>query len=456
MLQKDKTVTYYRSKRKSNNLTRKKELAENKRGIYYGYIIVVAIFFIISIMWGGIYCFGVFFKPLRSNFGWTSTQISLAYSLYMVVHGLFYIVTGKINDRFGPRIVTTICGFFLGAGYLLMSRINALWQLYIFYGLILAIGMSGAFVPLISTVSRWFVKKRSLMTGICSAGIGVGTMTIPSVANWLISTYGWRQSFIIIGTVSLVLIVVLAQLLKRNPTDIIQSTYDTDQVDKMISQKQVKGFSLRQAIWTDQFWILSAAYFGFIFYLESIMVHIVPHAINMGISPAGAAIIITFIGGASTIGRVVMGATASRIGNKLVAIFCFILITLAAYILILSKEVWIFHLFALIFGFGYGGLITMQSLLIADLFGLRNHGLIFGTITFIITIGGGLGPFIGGYIFDLNGSYYTLLLVLLTVSATGSVLISLLRSTTDFTLPLSNRKRTKNYLLQLKKVKERS
>lgn len=411
------------------------ELTENKGEIYYGYIMVVAIFFIITIMGGTMYCFGVFFKPLRSEFGWTSTQTSLAFSLYMVIHGLFSIVTGKMNDSFGPRIVMTICGFFLGVGYLAMSRINALWQLYILYGLILPIGMSGV-VPLISTVTRWFVKKRSLMTGICAAGIGTGTMIIPPVVSWLISTSGWRQSFIIIGAVSLVLIIVLAQFLKRDPTDIAQSTYDTDQADKMVAQRQVKGFSLRQAVWTNQFWILSAAYFSFLFYLQSVMVHIVPHAINMGISPIKAATIITFIGGGSTAGRVITGATAGRIGNKLATIISFILVTFAAYILTLSKEVWMFHLFALIFGFGYGGLVTMQSLLVADLFGLRNHGLILGTLAFIVVIGGGIGPLVAGYIFDLSGSYYMLLLVLLAVSATGSVLISLLRPTTDFTYPL--------------------
>jgi len=409
------------------------ELTENKGGIYYGYIMVLAIFFIITIIGGTMYCFGIFFKPLRSEFGWTSTQTSMAFSLFMVVHGLFYIVTGKINDSFGPRIVMTICGFFLGVGYLLMSRINTLWQLYILYGLILPIGMSGAFVPLISTVTRWFVKKRGLMTGICAAGIGTGTMIMPPIASWLISTSGWRQSFIIIGSVSLVLIITLAQLLKRDPSDITQFPYDTDQADKIVVQMQAKGFSLRQAVWTNQFWILSAAYFSFLFYLQSVMVHIVPHAINMGISPIKAAIIITFIGGGSTAGRVIMGATAGKIGNKLATIISFILVTFAAYILILSKELWMFHLFALIFGFGYGGLVTMQSLLVADLFGLRAHGLIFGVVTFIVVIGGGIGPLVGGYIFDLSGNYYTLLLVLLALSATSSVLISLLRPTTDFT-----------------------
>jgi len=379
------------------------------------------------------YCFGVFFKPLGSEFGWTSTQTSLAFSLFMVVYGLFLIIAGKINDSFGPRIVMTICGFFFGVGYLLMSRINALWQFYIIYGVILAIGMSGTIVPLLSTITRWFVKKRSLMTGICAAGVGVGTMIIPPIASWLISTSGWRHSFIIIGSVSLVLIITLSQLLKRDPSDITQSPYDTDQADKIIVQMQAKGFSLRQVVWTSQFWILSVAFFGFGFYLQSVMVHIVPHAINMGISPIKAAIIITFIGGGSTAGRVIMGATAGRIGNKLATIISFILITFAAYILILSKEVWMFYLFAFIFGFSYGGLQIMGSLLVADLFGLRAHGLILGVVTFIFTIGSGTGPLVASYIFDLSGSYHTFLLVFFAIGVTGSVLISLLKSATDFT-----------------------
>lgn len=433
MLQKSTIVKYYTNKRRLNKLNRKKKLKGNKGRIYYGYIMVAAIFFIITITCGTIYCFGIFFSPLRSEFGWTSTQTSLAFSLYMVIHGLFYIVAGKINDSFGPRIVMTICGFFLGIGYLLMSRINALWQLYIVYGLILAIGMSGAFVPLISTITKWFVKKRGLMTGICTAGVGVGTMIMPPVVSWLISISGWRQSFIIIGAGSLVLIVVAAQFLKRKPTDITQSIYGSDKADKMATQRQTKGFSLRQAVWTSQFWILSAAFFGFGFYLQSVMVHIVPYAINMGISLTRATLVMAFIGGSSTAGRLIMGATAGKIGNKPVAIVSFILMTLAACILILSKEVCMLYLFAFIFGFSYGGLVTIQSLLVADLFGLRAHGLIFGVLTFIVTIGGGIGPLVAGYIFDLSSSYYILFLVFLAVSATGFVLISLLRPTADFT-----------------------
>ena len=416
-------------------------MKKNKNGIYYGYIMVIAIFFIITIVEGLMYCFGIFFKPLQSEFGWSSTQVSLAFSLLMIMHGLFYIVTGKISDRFGPRIVVTICGIFLGAGYILMSRVNALWQLYILYGLILAIGASGAYVPLISTINRWFVKKRSFMTGICSAGVGMGTLIVPPITSRLISFFGWRQASIIIGVVSLVLIVAIAQLLKRDPGKLNQSVQDTEQIEKISTKSQTKGFSLHQALCTPQFWILITAFFGFGFCLQSIMVHIVPYAINTGIPLIEAAIIIAFIGGASFVGRVLIGVIADKMGNKLVAITSFILMTFAVGILMFSKKIEIFYLFAIIFGFGYGGLVTVSSLLVTDLFGLRNHGLIFGFLIFTITIGGGIGPLVAGYIFDLSSSYYTLLFILLAVSTAGSVLISLLKSRSDSDQMIDNQKK---------------
>ena len=413
---------------------------ENKKeGIYYGYIMVIVIFFIITIVEGLMYCFGIFFKPLQSEFGWSSTQVSMAFTLFMIVHGLFYIVTGKINDRFGPRVVVTVCGFFLGLGYFLISRINALWQLYVLYGLILAIGTSGAYVPLISTINRWFVKKRSLMTGICSAGVGVGTMIIPPFTSRLILSFGWRQASAMVGIISLVFLGIVAQLLKRNPDKLHPSNNDIIQPETKILKNTHESFSLRQAVLTPQFWILVTAFFGFGLCLQAVMVHIVPYAISLGNPLTQAAVIIAFIGGASTFGRVVIGAAADKIGNKTVTITSFILMTSAVVILIFSKKIEMFYIFAIVFGFGYGGLVAMSSLLVTDLFGLQNHGLIFGVFAFIITLGGGVGPLVAGYIYDVSSSYYILLLILLAVSTTASVLISLLKPTSISSLPLGHR-----------------
>jgi len=159
-------------------------LINMKPKFFYGYVVVALAFLIMAIMGGTIYTFGIFFKPLAGDFGWSSAATSGAFSLQMVIHGLFYIVTGRLNDRFGPRLVVSACCLLLGAGYLLMSQISDIWQLYLFYGVVIGIGMSGAFVPLGSTVARWFVKRKGAMIGIAVAGISVGTMIMPPVASW--------------------------------------------------------------------------------------------------------------------------------------------------------------------------------------------------------------------------------------------------------------------------------
>jgi len=180
-----------------------------KSKLFYGYIIVAAGFLIMTVMWGTYYSFGIFFEPVLKEFGWTRAATAGAFSLSLVLTGFFAIVMGRLNDRFGPRKVITACALLLGAGYILMSQISALWELYLFYGLILGIGLGGAFVPVASTISRWFIRRRSLMTGITASGIGVGTFLMPPIANWLISSYGWRTSYIIIGAAAVVLIIIV-------------------------------------------------------------------------------------------------------------------------------------------------------------------------------------------------------------------------------------------------------
>jgi len=125
-----------------------------KTKFFYGYIIVLAGFFIMFIM-SASYSFGVFFKPLLAEFGWTRAVISGVYSLSFLLSGVVGIVMGRLNDRFGPRILVTASGFFLGLGYLLISQTSAIWHLYLFYGVVIGIGMSSCIVPLVSTVARW-------------------------------------------------------------------------------------------------------------------------------------------------------------------------------------------------------------------------------------------------------------------------------------------------------------
>ena len=396
---------------------------------FYGYIVVVAAFLILVVIGGAHYTFGVFFKPLLGEFGWTRAATSGAFSLYMVVVGFLSIIVGRLNDRFGPRVVVSAGSFFLGLGYLLMSQTDAIWHLYLSYGVVIAVGTSGLFIPPISSVARWFVKRRGLINGIALAGIGVGTMIMPPLANWLISNYDWRTSYAVMGFMVLAVIISAAQFLRRDPAQMRQLPYGQNEVAEESSNSKVGGFSVQEAIRTRQFWLLCAVYLGVNIFLQAIMVHIIPHATEVGISTAAAANIFIAIGGLSIVGRIAIGSASDRIGSKSGLIICFILTTAALAWLLVAKEMWMLYLFAAVFGFAYGGIIAMHSPLVAELFGLRSHGAIFGIVIAAFTFGGAIGPILAGGIFDIRGSYYWAFLTCTAISVIGLVLTTLLKPT---------------------------
>ncbi len=163
--------------------------------IFYGYIIVIASVFMLFLMHGVGVTFGVFFNPLQHEFGWSRTAISGALSLRSLLGGLFGIVSGRLNDKFGPKKTIIASAVILGFGYILMSQIRAVWQFYLFYGVIVAVGGSSGDVSTLSTTARWFVGRRGIMSGLVKVGTGAGMLIMPLAANWLISNYGWRNSY---------------------------------------------------------------------------------------------------------------------------------------------------------------------------------------------------------------------------------------------------------------------
>jgi len=388
--------------------------------------VVVAAFFIQVVTFGVNIAFGVFFKPVLTEFGWTRAMTSGAFSLSMIIQGLIGIAMGGLTDRLGPRMVMTFCGFFLGLGYLLMPQIGAIWQLYLFYGVIIGIGMGGAIIPLMSTVARWFAKRRSMMTGIVLTGTGIGILIAPLVANQLISAYDWRVSYIILGSMVLVVVVLAAQFLRRDPARMGQMPYGESEEGEQELKLGANGFSLREAVHTSQFWVVFAMLFCLAFCTFTAMVHIVPHATDLGISATTAANILATIGGLNIVGRIVLGSAADRIGNRRAFLIGFILMSAALFWLAPATELWMLYLFAVFFGFAHAGAGTSASPLAAGLFGLSSHGLIYGVLGLGVTIGGAMGPFLAGYIFDVTGSYQVAFLVCAVIGIVGLILTALL------------------------------
>ncbi len=400
---------------------------KNGSRFFYGYFVVGASLLIMSIMWAVYYAFGVFFKPMLNEFGWTRAVTSGAFSLASMINALLTIAMGGLTDRFGPRMVITFCGLLLGLGSILMSQISTVSHLYLFYGILIGAGMSGAFIPLVSTVARWFLKRRGLMTGIVAAGSGMGALIGPSVASRLIPVYGWRVSYAILGGIALLVAILFAQFIKRDPTQVGQVAYGENQIEQKQLNLRVEGHSLREAVYTNQFWVFSATGFCYGYCLFTIMVHMTPHAIELGILPIHAANILATVGGGGILGKVLLGRAGDIIGSRQALLLSFILMSAALIWLVPAKTAWMLFAIAGIFGFAYGGVSVSHSPIIAELFGLRSHGLIFGVFDVGVMGGGAIGPLLTGYIFDVTNSYRMAIFLCAAISFSGILLTAFLK-----------------------------
>jgi len=410
------------------SIDRDRSSSDNGNRSFYGYIIVIATFFILLLFGGTRFAFGVFFKPVMNEFGWTRALTSGAFSLSWLVQGFTGILMGRLTDRFGPRIVLSMCGFFMGLGYLLMSQIAGLGQLYIYYGLIIGIG-SAVYVPLVSTVARWFKTRRSMMTGIVVAGAGLGQFIAPPVANWLISSFQWRISYVIMGGVVLLAMIIIAQFLRRDPVQLGQLSYGESNEGRQELKPQTKELSAGQAFRSKKLWLLFTIFFSSGFAAWAIIVHIVPNATDLGISASNAAIILALIGALVIVGRIIWGIIGDKIGdNKAYIIGTFI--SSAALIWLVSADSSdILYYFAPIFGFAWA-VAVLGSPLTAGIFGLSSHGAIMGLTNLGYNIGGALGPLVSGYLFDVTGDYQLSFLINAAVSVLGLALLMILDRTT--------------------------
>jgi len=380
-----------------------------KTGIFYGWVIVAAGCIILFLGWGFQYSYGVFLTELCHDLNWTRTMVSGAYSLFMFWHSIMYLVAGRLNDKFGPRLTLAIAIIALTVGYSLMSLVSAPWQLYIFYGIIIGTGGGFGYVPVTSTVSRWFIKRRGMAMGITVAGVGIGTLMLVPFAQFLISEFGWHISYLIIAGIILVIGLPVSRLMRLQPSekgllpDGIEESKYKNKHDSLPSS--TVDFTLKEAIKTQAFWLLLTMYVFLAFTLQMVMVHLKAYATDVGITPMVAATILGIVGGVSILGRIAMGSVSDKIGRRASLLIASLLMAVMMLWLIKARQPWQFYLFSTIFGFGYGSWIPLFPAITADWFGTKSHGTIFGAIMLAPGIGGAIGPLLGGYIFDTTGSY---------------------------------------------------
>ena len=261
---------------------------------------------------------------------------------------------------------------------------------------------------------------------IVTCGVGVGQLVVPPLASWLISAYGWRKSYLIIGGITMGVIMIAAQFLRHHPSQMGQLPYGGNEMEKENSLEKASGLSFREAIHSRHFWMASVLFLSWCFCLSIVMVHSVIHAIGLGMSPASAANILAIIGGMGIAGRLGFGRMADVIGMKPSLIISLALMSISFLWLLVATEMWMIYLFAAMFGITYGTVEILQSPIMANLFGLSSLGALVGLNAAIGAIGFVIGPVLGGYIFDVTGSYQVIFLVCAAMGIVSTILSALL------------------------------
>ncbi|MFH1487709.1 MAG: MFS transporter [Pseudomonadota bacterium] len=379
--------------------------------MFYGWVIAGTGIFISIIGLGLRYSYGVFLKSIEAEFVMTRAATSSIFSVNMLLCSIIAVLGGWSMDRYGPKKIGILMGTFTGLSLLLTSLATSPWQLFITYSLLFSLGTGAIYVVANSTVTRWFLKKRGFVVGLTSAGGGVGTLFIAPFSTVLISSFHWRTAFIILGCIAWVGIAGASFLFKKDPREL--GLYpDGRKPEALQGENQKKaenrsgpGLSLGQAAMMSQFWILGFSWLFLSLSMHLIFVHIVPYAIDTGISAMDASFILSLLGVSNILGRVVLGRLSDTLGRKSMAVTCAIIQIAALLWVIWARQSWMFYGFALLFGFTFGGSSTLITIFVGDIFGTRSLGTIMGVLTAGFALGAAIGPAVGGVIFDVSGNY---------------------------------------------------
>ncbi len=405
-----------------------------KSNLFYGWYILAASFVILFFNSGARFSFGVMFKPMIAEFGWNRSSISLAFFLNMTLYALSLTIVGRFYDRYGPKWVIVISTILLSAGYTLISLIDSLWQFFVYYGILAAIGLGGTSVPLIAAlVSKWFEKWRGLAISLALSGNSLGHFALIPLFTIFALRYGWRASYFYIGLIMLVVNITLVLLvIKGDPDNLGQRPFgyqgrgEINGEEGQISPiENPRDLSLREAMRTHSFWFFLIVMFicGTGDFL--VTTHLIPLVTDYGVSPTTAGNMLAWYGLMSLAGIMAAGPASDMIGNKIPIALTFLLRFLSFLLILKYQNLTSFYVFALTFGFTHLITAPLTPTLTGRLYGLSHVGLISGFITTVHHSAGGFWAYMGGLIFDQTGSY-RLVFILSAIMALAAIFSSIL------------------------------
>jgi MFS family permease len=386
---------------------------------YYGWVVFAVTFLIYAFMYGLRYSIGVFFTPIQQEFGWSTATTASAVTVFFWVYALAAPLVGSLAARIGVRKTVLIGGLLLGGGGALVSQVQELWHLYLFWGVIAAFGAAALYVIPTMVLSRFFLRKRGRAVGWASVGVSVGQAILVPLVGVAIQRYGWRASILGLGSVVVVVTSVVGYLFLREDPESMGLYVDGVEPDAPLEGSEPvivepeEYQEPRVVLTSSTFRLIVLSYFFAVGGIISILTFVVPHMIRMGLTPLQASGAFGVIGAMSAAGSFLFGFASDRLGRKTTILVTTIGMAVSFFVAsVLPPDLTLLYAWAVLYGLTYGGCPEQYAALISDYYGNRHATTLFGFLTLGGGIGGGLFPLIGGWLVDLTGAYFWTLLLL--------------------------------------------
>lgn len=402
-------------------------------GRYAGWMALAAGFVIMLVGYAMRNTFTVFYPVIVDDFGWTRGGTAIMFSITLLTYGFVAPVAGGLVDRFNPKLVLSVGGLVVGSGVALCSMATEIWHFYLVYGVMVAVGLSLIGVTPMSTIlTDWFPHRRAFVFGLLGAGFGVSLVSAP-VFQILITRFGWQTAYVIIGITAAAIIVPLVLVFirrNRDSADRYASTLQTAGAGQPAGQDWTLPMVMRTAPFK-VYLVIAFCNMGVAQQLS--IAHDVYILQDMGYAPLLAASVFTGFGGGLAVGTL-LAFLSDRLGRVPVFVAgC--LIAAGGVVLLLagadSVSIGVAVIFTIATGFGLGITPPTMFAAVADRYHGRNYGSIQGTIILSCSVGGAVGPWLGGALHDWTGSYHVALIIVIGFLLLAAFLMWLVRPRTE-------------------------
>ncbi|MBI4277556.1 MAG: MFS transporter [Armatimonadetes bacterium] len=399
------------------------------RRVYYGYVVLALAFFSQGVGQGIALSFSIFFVAILGEFGYGRGATAGIFSVSMLLSGLSAPLAGYLLDHIGARrlVVGSMACIILGT--FLSSRAPSLGWLYLTYGVLTAMGITGTgWIVQGAVVTRWFFRTRGTMTGLAFSGMGMGVLIVAPLAQRFIDLFGWRSALLILGLVTGGLGLLLNLLLLRDRPQDLGLQPDNRAPAPHVRAEPPDMPTLRSALSVPTFWYYFLAMLMIAVGMYTAAGHQVAHLVDAGYSRVFASSVVAGIGVASAVGRFASGFAADRIGYVVTATLSLILSAsgLAALAMIQdTSQQWLVYLYAGTYGLTFGARAPIFASLAAESFRGPRFGTIWGILGLGHGLGSALGPWLAGVVFDLTRTYRGTFLASIACLMVANVLLVL-------------------------------